>query len=252
MRLTPLRSRQTGLGLVELMVGITVGLIVAAAASVLAVNQINEHRRLMLETQIQQDLRSAADLIQQELRRAGFRGNAYTGVWAPPSTAAGQTGAAKPATPNLYAPFAASAVERGQVVSYMYARQNADQDSAYNTTSTPSSNEQFGLRWDRPSKALYIQLGVKDDGTPNWQPITDPEVLQIDNFAMDIQTTSLSLGDFCDRACGGAGQPVCPVQNVRKVNFTIVGVAKHDRNVVRTVNGVERIRADEIVGTCPS
>ena len=69
MRMTSMRQR--GLGLVELMVGITVGLIVAAGASMMAVNQINEHRRLMLETQIQQDLRSVADLLQQDLRRAG-------------------------------------------------------------------------------------------------------------------------------------------------------------------------------------
>ncbi|MCA1416895.1 prepilin-type N-terminal cleavage/methylation domain-containing protein, partial [Bradyrhizobium sp. NBAIM20] len=73
-----------GLGLIELMVGITVGLIVAAGASLVAVNQINEHRRLMLEIQVQQDLRTAADLVQQELRRAGFRGRADLGVWSPP------------------------------------------------------------------------------------------------------------------------------------------------------------------------
>jgi prepilin-type N-terminal cleavage/methylation domain-containing protein len=88
MRMTPSSLRQHGLGLIELMVGITVGLIVAAGASIVAVNQINEHRRLMLEMQIQQDLRTTADLIQQDLRRQGFRGTAELGVWAPPAAAA--------------------------------------------------------------------------------------------------------------------------------------------------------------------
>ena len=63
-----------GISLVELMVGIAVGMIVVAGASVMLVNQVNEHRRLMLETQVQQDLRASADLILRELRRAGYRG----------------------------------------------------------------------------------------------------------------------------------------------------------------------------------
>ncbi|MFT7724165.1 MAG: prepilin-type N-terminal cleavage/methylation domain-containing protein [Roseateles sp.] len=243
----PSRPRQRGLGLVELMVGITVGLIVAAAASLIAVNQINEHRRLMLETQIQQDLRTASDLIQQDFRRAGFRGNAENGVWAPPPVT---DGIAKPATPNLYAPFTVSSTTDGRTVSYAYARRDAA-TNAYNVQPTPTGNEQFGVKWDRSAETLYVQLGLKADGQPNWQPITDPEVLLIKDFTVDVDTTSLSLGGFCDKACGGTGQPVCPVQKIRKVSFTIVGVARHDANVRRTLSGVERIRADDISGTCP-
>ena len=49
---TPPRARQRGLSLVELMVGITVGMIIVAGVSLMMVNQIDEHRRLSLETQI--------------------------------------------------------------------------------------------------------------------------------------------------------------------------------------------------------
>ena len=59
-----------GLSLIELMVGIAVGLFIVAAATVLVSGQLGENRRLMLDTQLQQDLRATADIITRELRRA--------------------------------------------------------------------------------------------------------------------------------------------------------------------------------------
>lgn len=56
-------ARQRGLSLVELMVGITVGLFVVAAAATLVANQLSDNRRLLLETQVQQDLRATMDII---------------------------------------------------------------------------------------------------------------------------------------------------------------------------------------------
>ena len=51
------------------MVGVAVGLFVVAAASMLVATQLSDNRRLTLETQVQQDLRAAADIITRELRR---------------------------------------------------------------------------------------------------------------------------------------------------------------------------------------
>ena len=63
------------------MVGVAIGLFVVAAASMLVVTQLSDNRRLMLETQVQQDLRATADIITRELRRAGHWGKARDGVW---------------------------------------------------------------------------------------------------------------------------------------------------------------------------
>lgn len=67
----PRTAAPRGLSLVELMVGVVVGLFVVAAASLLVSGQLAENRRLLIETQMQQDLRAAADIIGRELRRAG-------------------------------------------------------------------------------------------------------------------------------------------------------------------------------------
>lgn len=237
------RLAQRGLGLVELMVGITVGLIVTAGASMVAVNQINEHRRLMMETQIQQDLRTAADLIQQDIRRAGFRGLYDVGVWAPASGVgtAQEVPAAAP-SPNTYSPVTVS--EDQQTMTYSYAR---TPDSG--NKGAPLSNENFGIQFK--DRALYLQVGTVND-KPNWQPITDPDTVEILNFKIEPIITLVDLADFCDKVCTGSGCPAGPQQEVRRVEITLQGRATRDQNVVRTLSVKERLRSDNVKGACPT
>ena len=75
------RRRQRGLSLVELMTGTALGLFIASGAISLFAGQLGSARRLMLEARVQQDLRSAADLMTRELRRSGYWGAAESGVW---------------------------------------------------------------------------------------------------------------------------------------------------------------------------
>ena len=73
--------RQRGLSLVELMVGIAIGLLVVAAAATLMSTQLNDNRRLLLETQVNQDLRAAMDIVTRDLRRAGHWSSAELAIW---------------------------------------------------------------------------------------------------------------------------------------------------------------------------
>lgn len=234
-------KRQRGLSLVELMVGLTVGLIVAAGASMVAVNQINEHRRLMLEVQVQQDLRAAADLIQQDIRRAGFRGIPQFSVWQPPRHVG--TAAEKPAqaaSANPYAGISRTSSGNELTFAYSYARDTT------NTDDVPPSTDSYGIRWDSALQVLYLRLGSKNN-SPNWQPITDPASVKIINFDIVVTNGTAEVSDFCDSSCSGSG---CPQQLIRTVEYTIQGKASHDSAVVRTLSGVERIRADSVTGVC--
>ena len=226
------------------MVGITIGLIVAAAASLIAIGQIGEHRRVMLETQVQQDLRAAADLLQSDMRRAGFRGLAELGVWSPASAVGTPLEqAAKVATANPYAEIKASDASREKILEYQYARPS---DAQSGSGSEPLSNEYFGIRWNRSNQTLYLQIGKKD-GQPNWQPITDPEAVKIIDFDIQVLSQAVPLEEFCERPCTAAG---CPQLAVRQVQFMIRGRAAHDDRVVRTLTGTERVRADAVTGAC--
>ena len=65
------KRRQTGLSIVELLVGVAIGLVITAAATLLMSGQLIENRRLLTETQVQQDLRAATDIMAREMRRVG-------------------------------------------------------------------------------------------------------------------------------------------------------------------------------------
>lgn len=237
------RLAQRGLSLVELMVGITVGLIVAAGASMVAVNQINEHRRLMLEVQVQQDLRTAADLLQQDMRRAGFRGLGQYSVWRPASgVGTGAEVPAQAASANPYSAMVRTADSAAVTLTYTYGR------TTNNVNDVLLDNEHFGIMWDKSRKALYLKLGLKA-GDDNWQPITDPESVKIIDFDINYTSEPIAVSDFCDASCTTAG---CPEQKLRRVSFRIRGQATHDANVIRTLEGVERVRADALTGACPT
>ena len=71
-------SRARGISMVELLVGLAVGLFIAAAGVTLMAGNLRENRALMLESRLMQDLRTASDIITRDLRRAGRRRHAHT------------------------------------------------------------------------------------------------------------------------------------------------------------------------------
>lgn len=233
MRLTrPPHSKQartqTGLSLIEMMVGITVGMIVVAGASLMMTQQLNEHRRLVLETQVQQDLRAASDLILRELRRAGSMRQSAQFVWAP--------GAAAPLESNAYGKLTKVNKDQNQVL-YGYSS---------NSPSTEDNQvigkESFGFQV--VNKVLQFSLGDN-----NWQPLTDPEVLLITNFSIVSKPQTLLLDELCEKPCAGAAN--CPPQlTVNYFEVTLSARAKHDAQVVRTLRVNSRTRNDEISGAC--
>ena len=85
MRMSPFRASRrramAGVSLVELMVGIAIGLIIVAGGLALLANFTGENRRLLLETRLNQDLRAAMDVVTRDLRRAGYWQASTGGMW---------------------------------------------------------------------------------------------------------------------------------------------------------------------------
>ncbi len=239
------RLQQRGLGLIELMVGISVGLIVMAGASLMLTQQISEHRRLALETLVQQDLRATADLMLRELRRAGSWATPQRGIWAP-----GPTGVADPIA-NPYAATDPSTAQQANRVEYSYSRAT---DRSSSTTAPAAANaednvmtsstERFGFRLQ--DGVMQFRLGDR------WQPLTDGNTLLITAFNVSLNLQSLPLAAFCDSACP-AGSATCPPRLlVRSFDITMTGHATHDARVIRSINLTSRVRNDQVAGSCAS
>jgi len=217
-------DHELGFTIIELMVGIALALLIAAAGTLLLSSHVGENRRLLLEARLTQDLRTAADLITRQMRRAGHWGAASTlGLW---------SADANP-LPN---PYAALTPDAGttNTIALRYsldAREN----------STVDDNEQVGFRLR--SGVLEAQLGDR-----NWQALTDASTLVVTLFRLQPNVQTVALEATCPCA---AMAPCAPPQvQVRSVEIEIAARATSDASVLRTVRSTVRLRNDHVSGGC--
>lgn len=247
-----LSRRCRGLSLIELMVGIALGLFVIAGALTLFSDSVNNSRRLVLETRVNQDLRAAADLVARDLRRAGYWGN---------STGAVVTTNASPTaltTPHGdVTPTAAGGAGTAAIYSYSQGTENNALDSA----------ENFGFQ---------LNSGVLEylNGSGNWLAISDSNSVTINTFSVTPEHQCVSLVNYCSgnvstgcavcttanglldangcptAACTGAGLSGCPRLTLRRFNITLQGTAVSDSSVVRSLQETVRVRNEQFSGAC--
>jgi len=253
-RQTQPRRRQGGLSLVELMVGITIGLIVVAAATVLVSTQLSENRRLLLETQLQQDLRATADIVTRELRRVGTLPDevgpplalvplSVQTIWTEGTLMTGPSSKS-----NCFARGLALPSTGGVLFDYV----------ASDSTLFPGP---YGYKLE--NNVVYTRLpavGVSACFTPTspapstgWQPLTDPKVMRVRAFNVTLSPplTADSVRIPCPNLCPAdaalglaAGHTQCwPHYRVRELRVTIEGESL-DGLVKRAVTSAVRVRAD--------
>ncbi|MCU0774552.1 MAG: prepilin-type N-terminal cleavage/methylation domain-containing protein [Ideonella sp.] len=206
---TALRRPVRGLSLVELLVGLAIGLAVVAGAVHVAAAQLNAHRAAMLEVRTTHELHVAAERLHRALRRAGAQ--ALHG-WVAPA-AAGSAGPASPVS-NPYATLTVMA--DGREV-WMAASRDPVEDGAVGV------DETLGFRL--ADSALQMRIGAGP-----WQALTDPTRLRVTRLHLDLHDTM---------ACGGA-------PSVRHVGWTIEAEARADPGRPRQLTGVTRVRNDRV------
>lgn len=217
---TAWRAYQRGLTLVEMMVGIAVGLFVVAAASMLVVTQLNDNRRLLLETQLQQDLRAAADIITRELRRAGHWTLSERLVWSSSG-------------PNENNPYVAVTPDAATSThtSFRYMRR-------------PGEEGPFGFRLNTVGSGTeargVVQTLLASGG---WQDLTDSLVLDVTTFAITPRH-SAALPLACPQLCADGSTDCWPTLTVRELVVDLVARSVRDPAVQRSLTTVVRLRND--------
>jgi prepilin peptidase dependent protein B len=226
---------QRGLSIIELMVGVVIGMFIVGGAIKLFVDMFGNNRRLLIETRVNQDLRAAADVIARDLRRAGYWRNALNGVATTP-------------TSNPYSSATVTTVAASGV-SYAYDKDGVD--------TVDNATEQFGFRVN--GNVIEMRLGGA------WQQLTDPSTVEITNLNL-VQNAASSvqwatIADSCP--CIGAGTCVAPTSaasavagnwpqlGVRWVDVVIEGRSATDSRVTRRVIESVRLRNEQTRGVCP-
>lgn len=211
------RHAQRGLSLVEMMVGIAVGLIVVAGASLLVSSQLGENRRLLIETQLQQDMRAAMDIISRELRRMGAQREAVALLGL-----ASAGGSEENPMARLSPTVAGAAVD---TLEFHYQ--------------PTQGNDDFGFR--RTTDGV-VQSKLSTSG---WQELTDPNVLKV--TTLNITPTHSALLQLpCPRLCPDGTTACWPQVMVRDLEVEMVAEARSDANVQRTLKSRVRVRNDVV------
>ena len=221
-----MQNAQRGISLVELLVGMAVGLLVTAGGVMLLTGNLRDNRSLLLEARLMQDLRTASDMVSRNLRRAGAWGAASAGVWTPGASSL----LANPYTALATDPAAADSV------TFQYSRDATENHSV-------DSNEQFGFRL----RAGVLEMRL---GGAGWQAMTDANVITVTRFSVTPTLQPISLEGSCARPCP-AGSATCPPQQwVRSYGLQIGGRSVADASVARHLASSVRLRNDPVTGAC--
>lgn len=212
-----LPRHQRGLSLVELMVGIAIGLFVVAAAVLMIGTQLGDTRRLLLETQLQQDLRAATDIIAREVRRASAWNAAALGIWRP-----GQT---TDVMQNVkFGPVDVAA--DGNSIEFHYHRR-------------PGEEGPYGFRVT-DTGTVQSQLGIA-----GWQDLTDADAMNVTAFDVALDSEN-SQPLPCPTACADGTTDCFPRVVTRTIRIDMTAQARGDALVRRSVTTFVRVRNDRI------
>ncbi|NMG14647.1 PilW family protein [Aromatoleum bremense] len=246
------RSRQAGLSLVELMVGLVVGLIVVAGAGAMYVTTVRGQSYGLRAAKLNQDLRATMSVIAADIRRAGYWAGSVVVNAGPPVTYTFPTNPYTAATTDL------AILEGGTCVMYAY-----DADGLGGAV---EPGEVFGFRLTGDEIQMLQTDSVggptlsSDCTVGNWSGMTSNDTVVIDSLSFsttgsqcmypkeDISwkletagsTVAACAAAAADVTMNNGGTYVAPVAGevlteVRQVTITLTGHHASDSVMASTI-----------------
>lgn len=221
---------QVGVGLVELMVSITLGMLVVGASIGVYISAFGANSNALRMARLNNDLRAAMTFIVRDLRRAGYDADAQGGP-------AGQSDFRTITLWNgVRAGGAAITSGVGKSITFTYDRDSDgildDDDDFYDDGDAvlEAGEGALGFSYDETNDAIETRTGAA-----NWEDITDPAVVRITAFAItEASPTAFSVTN--------AG--VTSTIQVRSFTITIEGELVRDATVKRAIKEVVRLRSE--------
>lgn len=233
-------AKSKGLGLVELMVTITIGLVVIAGVVNVFASSAKSNSDVLKATRLNQELRAAMDIMTRDITRAG-----YWSVSTGANSVVNSSGAVN-LTNNPFTAGNNDLAVTGSCLTYTYA---VDDDN------TVDPEEKFGFQLI--NNTLYMRsgganLGCTQSANNTWEPITNPELVKVTGLSFEITRRCTNVTPTPTRNCTynetGYVAPTADdtTVTVRRVDITLKGELAADAKVQRELFESVRVRNDLI------
>ncbi|MBI3146786.1 MAG: prepilin-type N-terminal cleavage/methylation domain-containing protein [Pseudogulbenkiania sp.] len=209
------RSRQQGVSLIELMVALGISLVLLLGMTRFLSTSLTSNASTMKAARLNQELRAIMLLISRDVRRAGYWGNASSGVG---------VGAA-----SYSNPFGTVNTATAGCILYSYDR---DGDGSQD------SDEQYGVLLS--SGVAMLRSGGTDytctlGANNSWEALSDSNVTSITTLTFSLNTSNPPY-----YVSGSSGPNVV----MRTVTITLAGQLKNDSSVKLTLTETVKLEND--------
>ena len=211
------RDRQSGITLVELLVGLALGMVLVLAMLQWQQTQVRWQRDTALDTRLMHDLKASGELVHRALRRAGRVAEPE----APAGTAVAVAAERRMASPRS-AEFDVG--DDGRSVAFWSARVELSGADAADASADASGDERIALRVAEGTLQMRIGAG-------SWQALTDRTLMRVTDLHVAIRPAAPS--------CAGATRAAV-------VEWRIAAESVRDRRVQRDWRGVTLLRHDGV------
>lgn len=207
---------QRGMSLIEMMIGMVIGLIMLSAVGTYFVNNLKANRDAVNAAKLDQDLRAAMDLMVRELRRANY-------------------------TPNMQA----QVINNGSAATLLANTVTLD-----DCTTTCS---QINYSYNSTPKVIDLSGNTVrlTTGTGSPQPLTDDLITKVTNLAfcfVDTNANTTNADDICSSTLPSSYSVAVPgaTETIRLnlVKISITGELINDSAVNKRLVGTVKVRND--------
>lgn len=204
---------QRGFSLVELMIGMTLGLLVVGSVLALFVSTLGSNRSMVGVHELQTQLYATVGLMARDLRRAGFNGKASPLA----------------VDPNPFGLGSTAAYAGEQAASCLLFSYDLN-DNGKLDTSNPDERMGYRLRHG----VVQSRTGGGNCQADGWEAVTSASVVEVTElkFEFDVHQPE-PANDMC----------------IRRVHITLAGRLRDHPDVTRTVQRRVRVRND-LHGSC--
>lgn len=228
-----MKAREEGYTLIELMIGLIVGLIVLSGVIYIFLATLSSSRDVLNSTRLNQELSVLNDVIAGEIRRSGY-------WYVSASTASGADSPYADLTDEIDLAVVSDAGPSVNCVLFSYDR---DEDQ------TVETDERSGFRRVLDGGIGVVRIkrsgsSMTDCTEGNWEAITDPAFLDVTDFTIAqtevcFSSVDRSLIVNCTASSAFVG--------IRKIDFEVSGQVESDPTWSGTVTDSVKIRNNKVI-----